>query len=318
MQDTGPKLLDQIRSELRKRHMSYRTEKSYLHWIRSYIRHHGTQHPRDLGASHVEGFLSWLATERKVAASTQNQALCAIVFMYREVLGIELENAGTFTRARQPRTLPVVLSRDEVRRLLDQLEGVDFLMASLLYGSGLRLQECVTLRVKDVDFGRMQVTVRRGKGGKDRSVPLPLALRMPLRRHLDSTRQLQERDKEMGIAVPLPDALDRKYPQLVRSWCWFWVFPSTVARQAATGRTRWHRSPATLQQAVHKALRLAGIAKHAGCHTLRHSFATHLLERGTDIRTIQDLLGHYDLRTTMVYTHVLQTNQLGVQSPLDS
>jgi integron integrase len=318
MTTSAPKLLDQVRELIRRRGMSPRTAQSYCHWIRRYVLFHGKRHPRELGAAEVEAFLSWLANERHVAAATQNQALCALVFLYNEVLQTPLEGADAFARARAPRRLPVVLSRGEVERLLTAMRGRPRLMASLLYGSGLRLRECLTLRVKDIDLDRAQLTVRRGKGQKDRCAPLPVSLKPALMKHLENLRRLHRRDLEEGTVVPLPTALARKYPQASREWAWFWLFPSSRAREYEGRRTRWHETPSTLQRAVKDALREAKIARHAGCHTLRHSFATHLLESGQDIRTIQELLGHADLRTTMVYTHVLNMNKLGVRSPLDS
>jgi integron integrase len=313
----NPKLLDRLHEEILKRHLSPRTESSYKHWIVRFIRHYGLRHPRELGAEQIDSWLGYLATREKIAASTQNQALCALIFLYRNVLGIDIEGAGSFTRARVPHRLPVVLSRDEVRRLLSQLSPTPRLIASLLYGSGLRLREALSLRVKDVDLERAQLAVRRGKGAKDRFVPLAHSVREGLTQHMEEIRQLYEADLRDRVCVALPDALDRKYPQAPFDWSWYWLFPSAMARRAGAIRQRWHQSPATMQKALALALRSASIAKHAGCHTLRHSFATHLLEQGTDIRTIQDLLGHKDLKTTMIYTHVLKTNRLGVRSPLD-
>lgn len=313
----APKLLDQVRAAIRVRGMSPRTAESYCHWIKRFAHFHGLRHPRELGAPDVERFLSWLATEHNVAASTQNQAFYALVFLYQEVLQQPLAGVDAFTRARTPYRLPVVLTRTEVDRLLHAMRGRARLMASLLYGSGLRVQECITLRVKDLDLDRAQLIVRRGKGQKDRSVPLPNTLRPALVKHLEILRRGHERDGIEGVEVPLPFALDRKYPQAPREWSWYWLFPSSVVRPTGARRLRWHEAPSTLQKAVKEALRETGIAKRAGCHTLRHSFATHLLEGGADIRTIQELLGHADLRTTMIYTHVLHVNRLGVQSPLD-
>lgn len=317
MPSTAPKLLDQVREVIRLRNMSPRTASSYCHWVRHFVLFHGKRHPKEMGAAEVEAFLSWLANTRNVSASTQNQALCALVFLYKEVLELPLEGADAFARARAPKRLPVVLTRAEVHRLLNAMTGRARLMASLLYGSGLRLQECLNLRIKDVDLERAQLTVRRGKGQKDRCAPLPVSLKPPLEKHLENMRRLHECDKVDGVGVPLPYALARKYPGAPQGWPWFWLFPSAVARNQDGRRVRWHEAPSTLQKAVKAALLAAGIAKHAGCHTLRHSFATHMLESGSDIRTIQELLGHVDLRTTMIYTHVLNTNQLGVQSPLD-
>lgn len=314
----SPRLLDRVREELQKRHRSPRTEQAYLHWIRQYIVFHGKVHPRELGTEAVEAFLGWLATGRKVAASTQNQARAALVFLYRAVLALEHVQSGRFTRAREPQRLPVVLSVGEVARLLEALPRLPRLMASLLYGSGLRLQECITLRVKDLDLQRFQLIVRRGKGAKDRAVPLPRSLEPALRDQLERVSRLHGQDQQASIRVPLPDSLARKYPNAPTELAWAWLFPSSKVHRSEEGPSlRWHQAPDRLQRAVHAGLRRAGITKHAGCHTLRHSFATHLLESGSDIRTIQELLGHQDLRTTMVYTHVLALNRLGAISPLD-
>ncbi|MFA7331733.1 MAG: integron integrase [Candidatus Delongbacteria bacterium] len=316
--DGPPRLLEQVSQELRKRHRSPRTEEAYRHWVRQFVLFHGRRHPRELDARDVEAFLGWLATTRHVAASTQNQALAALLFLYKVVLETPLGPVEAFSRARVPDRLPVVLSIEEVRRLLVLLPRLPRLMASLLYGSGLRVQECMTLRIKDVDFSRRQIIVRRGKGAKDRSVPLPSAVQDSLRNQLQRVETLQARDQAAGIRVPLPDDLRSKYPRASGELAWMWLFPSSVTRPTPTGETlRWHQPPDRLQRAVHLALRQAGIHKHASCHTLRHSFATHLLEGGADIRTIQELLGHQDLRTTMIYTHVLALNRSGAASPLD-
>lgn len=315
-----PRLLDRVRQTLRARHYSPRTEKSYASWIRRYILFHDRRHPQDLGAEHVERYLSWLASERKVSASTQNQALCALLFLYREVLDSGIDWIDGITPARRPARLPVVLTRREVDAVLEHLSGVSWLMASLLYGAGMRLMECCRLRVKDIDFERREIMVRNGKGRKDRMTMLPAALASPLRAQIDRVRRLHRSDLASGYSgVPLPGALARKYPNAGREWPWQWVFPaSRVYADADDGELRrWHRHESVLQRAVRRAVQDSGIPKRASCHTLRHSFATHLLESGTDIRTIQELLGHRDVSTTMIYTHVLNRGGLGVKSPLD-
>jgi integron integrase len=316
----APRLLDQVREALRTRHYSRRTEKAYVGWIRRFVIFHGKRHPREMGEAEVTRFLSHLAVERKVSASTQNQALAALLFLYRVVLGIELKWLGEMVRAKRPQRLPVVLTRREVRELLERLRGTTWLMASLLYGSGLRLLECARLRVKDVDFERGEILVRDGKGRKDRVTMLPASVKGPLRVHLAEVRRLHEADLRGGLgSVELPDAIAHKYPNASREWAWQWVFPASRHYVVAgtRERRRHHLHETVLQRAVKQAAREAGIAKPASCHTLRHSFATHLLEAGQDIRTIQELLGHRDVSTTMIYTHVLNRGGLGVRSPLD-
>lgn len=315
-----PRLLDEVRSRLRVRHYSLRTEQAYVGWIRRFIAANGKRHPRDLGGREVEAFLTRLATHGHVAAGTQNQALSALLFLYREVLQQDLPWMSDVVRARRPRRLPVVLTRDEVYRLLAQLEGRDWLMASLLYGSGMRLMECMRLRVKDVDFLRRDIIVREGKGNKDRHVPLPRKLVAALRGQLAAARVLHAADLGSGFgAVYLPHALARKYPRAAREWGWQYVFPASQrSRDPRTGAVRRHHlDEKVLQRAVQRARRAAGIVKPATCHTLRHSFATHLIEGGYDIRTVQELLGHKDVATTQIYTHVLNRGGLGVLSPLD-
>jgi integron integrase len=315
-----PRLLDQVRARLRLKHYSLRTEQAYVGWVRRFILANDKRHPRDMGVAEVEGFLSTLATRGQVAAGTQNQALSALLFLYREVLSIELPWMETVVRAKRPQRVPVVLSRDEVTRLLAMLDGCFALMASLLYGSGLRLMECVRLRVKDVDFGLNQICVRDGKGGKDRHVPLPRRLCDPLRVQLERVTVIHRQDLAEGCgAVWLPYALARKYPSAPRELGWQYVFPSgQLSRDPRGGELRRHHlDEAGLQRAVRAARLKAGIAKPATCHTLRHSFATHLLEAGQDIRTIQELLGHKDVATTQIYTHVLNRGGHGVLSPLD-
>jgi integron integrase len=315
-----PKLLDRVREVIRIKHYSIRTEQAYLQWIRRYIHFHGKQHPRNLGADALTAFLSDLAIRGQVAASTQNQALNAILFMYREVLKIELPWIDDVQRAKRPHRLPVVLTRDEVKGILAQLEGTIWLMAGITYGGGLRLLECLRLRVKDLDLDRGEVTIRDAKGQKDRITMLPRTLVEPLRTHLARVRHLHEMDVAAGFGrVYLPFALDRKYPNADLEWGWQYVFPAsrrTVDPRAGVER-RHHASPEALQRAIKNAVRKAGVIKPASVHTLRHSFATHLLEGGYDIRTVQELLGHSDVKTTMIYTHVLNRGGRGVVSPLD-
>jgi integron integrase len=315
------RLVDRIRSELRIRHYSYSTESSYLRWILQYIRFHELRHPSELGAAHIREFLSHLAIDRNVAASTQNQALCALLFLYRDVLNAPVPRIDEIEHAKKPVRLPVVFTENEVQRLLGRLTGVRWLVASLLYGSGLRLMECLRLRVKDVDFGYRQIVVRDGKGAKDRVTILPESVLAPLHAHLERTARLHENDWSRGFGrVRLPTALARKYRGAETEWAWQFVFPA--ARMSVDPRTgalgRHHLDPSGIQRAVKDAIRAAAITKHGSCHTLRHSFATHLLESGYDIRTVQELLGHSDVTTTMVYTHVLNKGGRAVRSPLDA
>lgn len=300
--------------------MSIRTEEAYVGWARRFILANGKRHPRTMGAREVEAFLTHLANAGHVAVSTQNQALSALLFLYREVLQIELPWMENIQRAKRPRRLPVVLSREEVAALLAEMEGVTWLMASLLYGSGMRLMECLRLRVQDVDFVRREITVRRGKGGKDRRTMLPAMIIDALQGQLAEARRVHERDLAAGFgAVWLPDALARKYTHAAREWAWQYVFPAgSRSTDPRTGVThRHHVDESVLQRAVKLAVRRARIDKPATCHTLRHSFATHLIESGYDIRTVQELLGHKDVSTTQIYTHVLNRGGYGVQSPLD-
>lgn len=315
-----PKLLDQVRERLRLKHYSYRTEQSYVGWLRRFILFHGKRHPRELGAPEVTAFFTHLAVKSNVAAATQNQALSALLFLYKEVLGIELPWLDGIERAKRPKRLPVVLSRAEINRLLAQLDGTHALMARLMYGTGMRLMECARLRVKDLDFEAREIVVREGKGGKDRVTMLPDALASALQDHLRRVRTLHDADCERGIGgVYPPDALARKYPRAGMEWGWYWLFParglSTDPRSRVERRHHVHEQ--ALQRAVKAAARAAGIAKPATTHSLRHSFATHLLESGYDIRTVQELLGHSDVSTTMIYTHVLNRGGRGVVSPLD-
>ena len=314
------RLLDQLRDRCRVRHYSIRTERAYVYWNRRFILANGKRHPRELGVVEVEAFLSYLATHDNVAASTQNQALSALLFMYRQVLGIELPWMESVVRAKRPQRIPVVLSRDEVARLLAMLDGSAWLMAALLYGTGMRLMECVRLRVKDVDFERTEICVRNGKGGKDRRVPLPRRLREPLAERAQAVRILHRLDVAEGHGrVWLPHALARKYPNAAAEFGWQFLFPAPHRSVDPRGGEvrRHHVDEGTLQRAVKTARGRAGIDKPASCHTLRHSFATHLLESGHDIRTVQELLGHKDLATTQIYTHVLGRGAGGVLSPLD-
>jgi integron integrase len=315
-----PKLLDQARSIMRMQHKSLRTERAYVGWIRRFILFHGKRHPSELGACEVRAFLSHLATEGNVAASTQNQAFAALLFLYRYVVEQPLPRMEEVVRARRPKRLPVVLTQGEVQALLAELKGLPHVAASLLYGAGLRVLECVRLRVKDVEFAAGQIVVRDGKGQKDRVTMLPDQVREPLEFHLSRVRLLHEEDLRDGYGeVYLPGALARKYPQAAGSWVWQYVFPAARrSRDPRSGAVRRHHlSEALVQRAVRQAARKAGITKPASCHTLRHSFATHVLEAGYDIRTVQELLGHEDVRTTMIYTHVLNRGGLGVRSPLD-
>jgi len=297
-----------------------RTEDTYVHWIKRFIYFSGKRHPGELGAAEVTAFLNYLARERDVAASTQNQALSALLFLYREVLATPLPWLDELEHVRRPARVPTVLTRDEARRLLAQMQGTKWLMGSLLYGAGLRLRECLTLRVKDLDFGYRQILVRDGKGAKDRVTMLPQSVHAPLERHLVRVRALHDRDLAMGHGtVQLPHALARKYPRAPYEWGWKFVFPShRLSTDPVTGAVqRHHVYENYVIRGVKRAALAAHIAKHVSCHTLRHSFATHLLESGYDIRTVQELLGHADVSTTMIYTHVLNRGAGGVASPLD-
>lgn len=314
------KLLDQARDRLRTMHYSYRTENTYLDWMRRYILYHHKRHPREMGATEIQAFLTYLAADRSVAASTQNQALSAILFLYREVLHQEIEPV-LLSSARRPERLPTVLTHTEVLQILDHLEGIHRLMAQLLYGSGLRLMECVRLRVKDIDFEYKTITVRDGKGEKDRITPLPDSVAAGLRRQIERVRLLHDEDLAAGAGeVYLPYALALKMPNARLELAWQYLFPALKrAIDPRSGKERRHHiDPSGLQRAVKEAARKASVRKRVTCHTFRHSFATHLLQNGYDIRTVQELLGHKDVRTTMIYTHVLQRGGLAVKSPLDS
>lgn len=310
------KLLDQVRDVMRLKHYSLRTERTYCDWIERFIRFHHLRHPCEMAEREVGEFLTDLVRNGNVTASTQNQALSALLFLYKQVLKQEIGWLEKVQRAKKPARLPVVLTRDEVRRVLSHLHGT----ASLLYGSGLRLMECVRLRVKDIDFAYAHITVRDTKGGRDRITMLPVNLAAPLQRHLEKIKAQHTGDLADGFGeVWLPDALDRKYPSASRQWSWQYAFPSSrLSIDPRSGKKRRHHiDESALQQAVKKAVRASGINKPASCHTFRHSFATHLLETGSDIRTVQELLGHKDVSTTMIYTHVLNKPGLGVKSPLD-
>jgi len=319
MSEKPRKLLDQVRDVLRLKHYALRTEEAYVDWIRRFILFHHKRHPREMGAAEITAFLTHLAVVDNVAASTQNQALAALLFLYREVLQQDIGPVEP-VRAKKPQRLPVVLTREEVRQVLNQMQGTHKLMAKLLYGTGMRLMECVRLRVKDVDFARREILVRDGKGEKDRVTMLPESIIPALQAHLERVRQLHQRDLADGYgAVYLPYALERKYPNAAREWGWQYVFPaSRISADPRTGaKRRHHTDESGLQKAVRAAAKAAGIVKPVGPHTFRHSFATHLLESGQDIRTVQELLGHADVKTTMIYTHVLNRGPLGVRSPLD-
>ena len=317
----GPRLLDRLRGAIRRLHYSRRTEEAYIHWTKRFIYFHGKRHPSELGEAAVTAFLNHLATDRKVAASTQNQALSALLFLYKETLGVELDWLDGLVRAKRPHRVPVVLTREEVEKLLGALEGTQGLMASLLYGTGMRLMECLRLRVKDVDFGYGQILIRDGKGEKDRITMLPKTLLVPLQDQLRKAKQLHDLDLREGYGeVHLPYALARKYPRAGFEWTWQYVFPSKKRSADPDDGIirRHHLDESVLQRAIKNATRLAGISKPVHCHTLRHSFATHLLHSGYDIRTVQELLRHSDVSTNMIYTHVLNRGGRGVLSPLDA
>ena len=314
-----PRLLEQVRESLRTRHYSPRTEKAYVGWIRRFILFHGKRHPETMAEAEIGAYLSSLA-EAKVSSSTQNQALAALLFLYQQVLGRELAWLGSLVHAKRPKHVPVVLGRPEVPLVLDRLDGIPWLVCAFLYGSGLRLLEALQLRVKDLDLDRREVVVRGGKGQKDRRTVLPDTLVERLRPHLATVKAQHDRDVGRGAGtVVLPDALDRKYPNASREWIWQWVFPATrtYTDPASQEIRRYHLHETVIQRAVRKAAKAAGISKLVSPHTLRHSFATHMLENGYDIRTIQELLGHRDVSTTMIYTHVLNRGAGGVRSPLD-
>ncbi len=316
-----PKLLDRLREALRSRHYSRRTEQTYCHWIKRFIFFHNKRHPAEMAEPEINAYLTHLAVKEKVSASTQNQALSALLFLYRHVLNREIGDLGEVIRARKPRHIPVVMTREAVKAVLGHLHGDKWLMANLMYGAGLRLMECLRLRVQDVDFARNEITIRDGKGAKDRITMLPQSVAVPLREHLKKVKTLHEKDLSEGWGrVQMPYALDRKYPNASGDWRWQWVFPQESRwRNRETGEQgRHHVHESLVQKAVKEAVTKAGLVKHVSCHTFRHSFATHLLQDGYDIRTIQELLGHKDVSTTMIYTHVLNRGGQGVRSPADS
>ncbi|HBB18351.1 MAG TPA: integron integrase [Syntrophus sp. (in: bacteria)] len=315
-----PKLLDQLREAMKSRHYSHRTVETYCHWVKRFIFFHNVRHPAEMAEPEINAFLTHLAVKDKVSSSTQNQALSALLFLYRYVINRKIGDLGEVIRARRPTRLPVVMAREEVKAVLSHLSGDKWLMASLMYGAGLRLMECLRLRIQDIDFSRNEITVRDGKGAKDRITMLPELLKQPLRSHLAEAKTIHEKDIKAGWgSVLMPDALDRKYPNAPREWRWQWVFPQESRwKNTRTGEEGRHHVHETLiQRAVREAVLKAGIVKHIGCHTFRHSFATHLLEDGYDIRTIQELLGHKNVNTTMIYTHVLNKGGYGVRSPID-
>jgi len=316
----SPGLIQRYREELQARHYARRTVATDEQWLRRFLRFHQRRHPREMGSAEVNAFLTHLAVEGQVSASTQNQALSALLFLYRELLERDLDLEGVIRARRRPR-LPVVMSVAEVRAVLERLDGVEALVAGVLYGGGLRLMEALRLRVHDLDLQRLQITVRDGKGGKDRRTMLPSRLSEGLKAHLEAGRRLHRQDPAEGYGkVQLPHALDRKYPHAPVEWGWQWVFPQQHRwRNSETGEQgRHHLDPTVIQKAVRRAVLASGIITPATCHTFRHSFATHLLETGHDIRTIQELLGHQDIKTTMIYTHVLNRGPLGVRSPADA
>ncbi len=317
----SPKLLDQMRDALRARHYSPRTEETYLSWVARFIRFHKMRHPKDMGEAEINEFLTYLAVDKKVSSSTQTQALSAVLFLYRYVFGLDMGDLGDIVRARKPHHIPVVMTRAETQAVLSKMSGDLLLMASLLYGSGLRLTECLHLRVQDLDLEGGEVVVFNGKGNKDRLTVLPDSLKAPLREHLLGVKALHDRDLADGFGrVLLSEALQRKYPRAASDWRWQWVFPQRHrwTDPATREQGRHHIDDSVLQRAVKVAVSEAGITKRVGCHTFRHSFATHLLEAGYDIRTIQELLGHKSVTTTMIYTHVLNKGGRGVTSPLDA
>lgn len=315
-----PRLLARVRARLRARHYSPRTERAYVGWVRRFVKHHGLRHPAQMAEPEINAFLTHLATVENVSASTQTQALSALLFLYREVLGRSVGELEGLVRARRPRRLPIVLTRDEVRLVLGQMTGDPWLVASLLYGAGLRLTECLRLRVRDPDLASRSLHVRAAKGSRERVTMLPSGLVQALQDHLARVRRIHEQDLADGYGrVAMPHALGRKYPNASSEWGWQWVFPQARRwRNRVTGEQgRHHCDPSLIQRAVREAVLRCGLAKQATCHTFRHSFATHLLESGSDIRTVQELLGHRDVRTTMIYTHVLNRGPAGVPSPFD-
>ncbi len=313
--------MDQVSDVMRLKHYAFRTEQTYASWIKRFILFHDKKHPKEMGESEVEAFLTWLAVEKTVSKSTQNQAFNALIFLYREVFKQPLDGRINAVRSSKKQRLPIVMSKEETHLVLSGMSGTTQLMAKLLYGSGLRLMECIRLRIKDIDFEINEIRVRSGKGDKDRLVPLPESIKPALQTHLERVKLIHENDLSKGYGkVYLPHALDRKYPKAGKEWKWQYVFPSTKLSQDPRKNImrRHHMDPSSLDRAIKRAVKLANITKRISSHTFRHSFATHLLQTGTDIRTIQSLLGHSDVSTTMIYTHVLRQGGQGVKSPLDS
>ena len=316
-----PKLLDQVRNAIRTRHYSYRTEQAYVQWIKRFILFHNKRHPLEMAEPEINHFLTYLAVQKKVASSTQNQALCAILFLYKEILGTEIGKLTNLVWAKKPKRLPIVFSRDEVKNVLCQLSGAKWLMANLLYGAGLRHIECLRLRIKDIDFDYNEILVRAAKGDKDRRTLLPQRIKEKLHKQVVNVKKLHDSDLENGLGtVSLPNALEQKYPNAIFEFPWQYVFPARhFSKDPKTGRKqRHHVGEDVLPRALRGAIKKAVLTKRGTCHTLRHSFATHLLEDGYDIRTVQELLGHADVKTTMVYTHVLNRGGKGVKSPADT
>ena len=321
MAKTQKKLIEQVKEKIRLKHYSISTEKSYVDWIKRYIFYHNKRHPKEMGIREIEQFLTYLAVDKNVASSTQNQALHAILFLYKQILNIDFDERINAIRAKKPKRIPIVLTKEEAHKVISLLSGTNQLMAMILYGTGLRLIECVRLRVQDIDFGQKNIIVRQGKGMKDRVTILPNSVIEPLKVHLKKVKLIHQKDLSDGFgSVYMPFALDKKYPNASREWIWQYVFPaSKLSIDPRSGITRRHHiDKNTLQKAVKKAAGLARINKRVGCHTFRHSFATHLLENGYDIRTVQELLGHKDIKTTQIYLHVMQRNKLSVISPLDN
>ncbi|WP_144394844.1 integron integrase [Pleionea sediminis] len=316
-----PKLLDQVRFTLRAKHYSYLTEKTYVHWIRRYIYFHNVKHPKEMGESEIGQFLTHLAVNKKVSPATQNQALCSLLFLYRHILKIDIDKITNLKWAKPTQYLPVVLSKNEVSNLFSCMYGVPLLMAQIMYGAGLRKMEVHQLRVKDIDFDRHQIIVRQGKGGKDRHVPLPKSCRETLTEQISLTKNLCQQDRALNIpGVQLPYAIEKKYPNAGKELSWQWVFPSLkISKDPQSNiRRRHHIHPSVVAKHLKAAAKHCGLGKKISCHTLRHSFATHLLETNSDLRTIQELLGHKDVSTTQIYTHVMQRNETGTSSPLDT
>ena len=318
MTENKIKLIDQVRNALRTRHYSYATEKSYIQWIKRYIYFHHITHPKDLDEEDISRFLTHLAVDKKVSASTQNQALCAIIFLYKQVLKKDIKNVN-LVWANKPKRLPVVLSKQEIKKVFDNMSGITRIMAMLLYGSGLRMIECCRLRIKDIDFQYRQIMIRNAKGNKDRLTELPNAIIQDLHHHIEKVKLIYKADFERGFGVSMPEGLEKKYPNASKNWIWFYVFPSIhISKDPRSGiEKRHHIDPSIMRKSLQEAVKETYISKRVTCHSLRHSFATHLLEDGYDIRTVQELLGHNDLKTTMIYTHVLNQGGLAVKSPAD-